>query len=188
MRKWIALVLAVLQIGFGGFLIANASREERIRAEQAEKEKLEDEKRINEIVANGTEFLFEIESFYYNPSSDDPESFRITLYSERFAFARDYYPLSAADNGAAVFGENVREIPSEPYLARLSGKTYYRIEKSPVFDLFNADVGDSDYHYYYRSEENLFDINGKWVSVYAVGTVYQGSLVYTGLVVDGVRY
>ncbi|MBQ9506076.1 MAG: hypothetical protein IJR51_02870 [Clostridia bacterium] len=181
MRKWLAIVLAALQFGFGCFLIANGGKADRAR-----------EKRIDEILANGAEFLFDLESFSYNADDLYEEPVRFELYSENWDNEHAFYPLTANENGVAVFGRSTEVSPEEPYFAVWGGDTYYRIDKKVLKTLFGADASDIGHHIYYRSwlqhDKNRFEVNGTWVSVYAVGTVYQGDVVYTGLVVGGERY
>lgn len=181
MRKWIALILAALQVGFAGFLIANGGRADRAR-----------ERRMDEIVENGAEFLFNPDYFEYTEDAYADAPLTFTLYEENLDHTYGYYPLTAAENGAAIFGASTEAPPAEPYYALWSGKQYCRIDKATLHGLFGADLGDSDSHYYHRSwfnpEKNRFLVNDRWVSVYFVGCVYQGDVVFTGLVVDGVRY
>ncbi len=180
MRKWIALVLAALQIGFAFFLIANGGREDRAR-----------EARIDEIVANGTEFLFELNNFQYTVEPYAYEPIYFSLYDARWDYNYGYYPLTATDAGVAAFGKSVETPPPEPYYAP-DGHTYCRIDKKILHNLFAADLGDSDSHYYSRSwftpEKNRFLVNDRWVSVYAIGYVYQGDIAFVGISVDGARY
>ena len=181
MRKVFAAVLALLQLGFGVFLIANGGKADRARDE-----------RIDEILANGTEFLFNLESFSYNADDLYEEPVRFELYSENWDCEHAFYPLTANENGVAVFGRSTEVSPEEPYFAVWGGETYYRVDKKTLKSLFGADASDDGYHNYYRSllqrDKNRFNVNGTWVSVYAVGTVYQGDVVYTGVVVGGERY
>ena len=181
MRKVIAAALALLQLSFGVFLIANGGKADRAR-----------EKRIDEILANGAEFLFDLESFSYNADDFYVESVTFELYSENWDCEHAFYPLTANENGIAVFGQSTNVSPEEPYFAVWGGDTYYRIDKKVLKTLFGADASDDGHHNYYRSwlqhDKNRFNVNGTWVSVYAVGTVYQGDVVYTGLVVGGERY
>jgi hypothetical protein len=180
MRKAIAAVLALLQLGFGIFLIARGGKADRAR-----------EERIDEILANGTEFLFNLESFSYNADDLYEEPITFNIYSENWDYEYAFYPLTANENGVAVFGQSTDVSPEEPYFAVWGGDTYYRIDRKVLNTLFGADAPDGP-HYYSRNwlqpKKNRFKVNGSWVSVYAVGTVYQGDVVYTGLVVDGERY
>ena len=160
MRKLIAIVLAVLQLGFGGFLIANGGKADRAR-----------ERRIDEIVENGSRFLFRLNLFSYTEN--------------RFA---------ATPGGVAVFGASCETPPAEPYIAPYTGETYYRVDAQKLHALLGPDLGDNDWHVY-RRIINLFDlksirfkVNGHSAEVYAVGFVYEGDVVYTGLVADGVWY
>ncbi len=204
MRKWIALVLAVLQLGFGGFLIANGRREdqnyeadleEEMRAAEArhEEEKRARAARADEIIANGTEFVFYLDSFEYDAYSYTVEPLYVSLtgsYSP--VLEHRYFPLAVDENGMAAFGPGVDALPEEPYYA-LNGDSYCRIDEEVLRALFGADLGKNDeFHSYYRfpfaSDKILFEVSGEWVSVYAVGYVYQGDVAFTGLIVDGVRY
>ena len=180
MRKVIAAVLALLQLGFGVFLIARGGEADRAR-----------EQRIDEILTNGTEFLFDLDSFSYNEDDFCEEPISFNLYSDEWDYTYAFYPLTANEKGVAVFGQSTDVSPEEPYFAVWGGDTYYRIDKMVIKKLFGADAPDG-HHYYSRHwlqpKKNRFEVNGEWVSVYAVGTVYQGDVVYTGVVVDGERY
>ena len=180
MRKAIAVVSVFLQLAFGVFLIAEGGKADRAR-----------EARIDEILQNGTEFLFDLSSIEYNSEDRYAETVAFNLYADEMDYAYDFYPLAANDFGAAVFGPSTETPPAEPYFSMWNGETYYRIDAETLKTLFGADAEDG-YCYYTRNwlqpKKNRFFINGEWVSVYAVGTVYQGDLVYTGLVVAGVRY
>ena len=180
MRKAIVCITVLLQIAFGVFLIANGGKTER--AIQAE---------IDRILANGTEFLFSLQSFEYNAEDPHAEPITFSLYSAYWDDVYPYYPLTANEQGVAIFGQSVETPPPEPYLAPWVGSSYCAIDKKVLNDLFGADAPDG-WHYYSRHwlwpKENRFEINGKRVPVYAVGTVNEGNVVYTGIVVDGVRY
>lgn len=181
MRKWIAVVLAVLQLGFGGFLIANGGRADRAR-----------EARIDEILANGTEFLFVPQYFEYTEELYADAPITLDLYSDYWDFENSYYPLTANEQGVAIFGNSVATPPAEPYFAPYTGETYFRMDEKALHELFKNDLGGSDRHSYFRNwlqqDKNRFEVNGHWTPVYFAGTVYQGSVVYTAVVVNGERH
>ncbi len=181
MRKIFATVLALLQLTFGVFLIANGGMGDRAENDE-----------IARIRQNGTEFLFSLSSFEYNEDArhgDPPITF--SLYSEKWDYNYDYYPLTPNQSGVALYGASVPEPPAEPYYAPFKGKTYCAIDKNVLHELFGADAKNGS-HYYNRPlltpEKNIFNVNNKWVHVFAVGTVYEGNIVFTGIKVDGVLY
>ena len=179
MRKTVALVLALAQIAFGGFLIANGGK-----AEKSKKEK------INEILENGTEYLFDLNSFSYNREERyaDPVSFEIRLSASDVSF--QYFPVTGETNGVAVFGDSVETPDTDLYYAPVYGETYCVISEETLQTVFAGQ--EAEEHHYNRNwlqpKKNRFNLGGRWVSVYAVGRLWRGDIVFTGLVVDGVRY
>ena len=179
MRKTVALVLALAQIAFGGFLIANGGR-----AEKSKKEKIE------AILENGTEFLFDVNSFSYDREAEfaDPLSFDLRLGTADVSYY--HFPVTGEANGVAVFGDSVETPDTDLYYTPVYGETFCVISEETLQTLFAGQ--EEDCHRYNRNwlqpKKNRFNVNGKWVSVYAVGRLWRGDIVFTGIVVDGVRY
>ncbi len=181
MRKVFAVVLAVLQLAFGGFLIANGGKADRAK-----------EERIDEILAKGTEFLFSLDNFEYSEDIYAVSPLYFGLHYPNLDYAYDYYPLTANENGVALYGESTPTPPAEPYLKPFTGVFYFRLDQKSLHELFKNDLEGSDTKYYSRfwltPDKNKFNVNGHWGPVYAIGTVYGGDLVFTGIMVNGERY
>ena len=183
MRKAIALVLALAQLVFGGFLIANGGRIEKSLREQ-----------INAVLENGEEFLFALTDFAYDRNEEygSPLWFRLACPDDYYDAAYGYnwvYPVTADENGVAVFGGRVQDPATDIYYAPYNGE-HIEIGKKTFNTVF---AGQKDDYAYYAYDDrypgrSLFKIGDEWKSVYLIGTVWKGDLVVTGLMVDGVRY
>ena len=100
------------------------------------------------------------------------------------------YPVTADENGVAVLGKRVQTPQTDVYYNPYNGEKYCAISKKTLETVFA--VQDIDYDYYYRDNryprKSLFQFGTEWKSVYLIGTIWQGDIVVTGLMVDGVRY
>ena len=170
--KITAVLLAAIQLAFGCWLMSRGQRADRAR-----------EKEIETIVLNGTEYLLQLEYFQV-PSGE--EEFVFGLRQENEAGGR-YAPFVQQGKGIVRYlGETVRERPADDaYFDLTEGKQYYRLDAAALREVLG---GEATWYSRALFTQDKFDINGKTCSVYVVVKAQNGSIVFTGMVIDGVRY
>ena len=174
-RKLCAVLLALAQIAFGAVLISRGSAMDK-----------KEEERIQAVIDNGQQILFRLSSFYYYEDNEQPLDFNLDR-ADNSDWGYRYQRIVTDDNGRSVIGASCETPPDGPYLD--TEQLYvYRLDAKSVRAAF---VGqDPEDHWYFPAlfGKGKYVIGGKSVYVYAVGYVYEGSLVFTGVMIDGVTY
>ena len=177
MRKIIAVVLALAQLAFGAVLISRGSALDR-----------KAETHINEIRFNGQPVLFELTSFFYYADSEQPLDFNIDYTDDAYGPGR-YQAIVTDEYGHSKIGPSYDEPPEGPYLDT-ELEFIYHIDPDSVREAFSG--ADPDDHWYLPmllgAGKGKFVIAGESHRVYAVAYVYQGELVYTGIMIGNEIY
>ena len=171
--KIAAVLLAAIQLAFGCWLMTRGQRADRAR-----------EKEIEAIVMNGTEYLLQL--VYFQVPAGDNEDFVFGLRQENENGGR-YAPFVQQGKGTVrCLGETVRERPADDaYFDLTEGKQYYRLDAAALREVLG---GEATWYSRALFSQDRFDINGNFCSVYAVVKALNGSIVFTGMSIDGVRY
>ncbi len=171
--KIAAVLLAAIQLAFGCWLMNRGKLADRTR-----------EKEIEAILTNGTEYILQLQYFQV-PDGDNGE-FVFGLAQEGSRDGR-YVPFVPRGKGSVRYlGESLRERPADDaYFDSEEGARYYRLDTAALREVFS---GEASYYARALFSQDRFDINGTYRSVCAVVKALNGSIVFTGMSIDGVRY
>ncbi len=170
----LAALLAAAQLAFGCFLMTRGKSADRAQEEE-----------IEAILADGTEYLLLLKSFQLPHSEKD--EFRFELQTEGKTDGFRYAPLVRRGEGIVRYlGDGTDEPPADDaYLDLLEGKIYYRMDA----DALRAVCGTQKKAFMHALVlKDKFEIDGRFRTVFAVAKAKGGSLVFTGLAIDGTRY
>ena len=177
MRKICAATLVLAQLVFGAVLIGRGSTLDR-RAEE----------RIQNVIACGQECRFVLDSFFYYENGDQPLDFNLEWSGSADGMYR-YYSVVTDEKGHSRIGSSYKTPPEGPYLD--SELEYvYRLDAGSVHAAFAEENPDDHWHIpiLLGPNEGKFSIGGSARRVYAVGYVYQGQLVFTGIQIGDTVY
>ena len=174
LNKIIAAVLALAQLVFGAVLITRGTALDR-----------KAEAHLKEIVANGTVCRFELDSFYYYPDSVIPIDFSLKQ-AEDPNWDR-YITIQTDEAGLSTLGPSY-EMPSEGLWLDRDIGYHYLMDDAALKEAF-AGVDENDRWFMPTLfGRGKFNIGGNIVPVYAIASVYQGEIVFTGIQIGDTVY
>ncbi len=180
MRKILAVALALAQLVFGAVLISRGTAMDR-----------KAETHVNEIRFNGQPILFELSSFFYFDGSEPPLEFNLERTADAYeSYGSGRYEAIVTDEyGHSRLGPSYDKPPEGPYLD-WNLELLYSFDADSVREAFAGE--DPDNHWFIPSmigaNKGKFVIGGESHRVYAVAYVYQGELVYTGIMIGNELY